>query len=127
MGRKAAWEKLYGPSRFSLKGAAVGIKELISNSSQYIKWLTSGKDINQLLPETGIVIRKGLKKIAVYKDEKDQIHAFDATCSHLGCIVRWNDAERSWDCPCHGSRYNKDGKVINGPAINDLKAYDKKL
>jgi Rieske Fe-S protein len=56
----------------------------------------------------------------VYRDEAGKCHETSAACPHLGCIVHWNGAEKSWDCPCHGSRFDKVGKVINGPANIDL-------
>jgi Rieske Fe-S protein len=61
-----------------------------------------------------------MSKIAVYRDEKGTAHEMSAVCPHLGCIVHWNTAERTWDCPCHGSRFDKLGKVINGPSNVDL-------
>jgi len=66
------------------------------------------------------VVRRGLTKVAVYRDEKGTTHEHSAVCGHLGCIVHWNSAEKTWDCPCHGSRFDKLGKVINGPANSDL-------
>src|SRR5262249_6791898 len=59
-------------------------------------------------------------KMAVYRDEHGNLHGCSPVCPHMGCAVAWNDAERTWDCPCHGSRFSPDGKVINGPAISDL-------
>jgi Rieske Fe-S protein len=67
-------------------------------------------------------LRRGLSKVAVYRDESGKLHQRSAVCGHLGCIVHWNAAEKSWDCPCHGSRFDKHGKVINGPANADLAA-----
>lgn len=64
------------------------------------------------------------EKVAVYKDDKDQTHAVSAVCTHLGCIVNFNNAEKSWDCPCHGSRYGVDGNVLHGPAIKNLQKKD---
>jgi len=61
-----------------------------------------------------------LKKIAVYRDYDNTLHAFSAVCPHLGCIVQWNTNEKSFDCPCHGSRFASDGTVMNGPAKTDL-------
>lgn len=58
--------------------------------------------------------------IAAYRDELGQLHERSATCTHRGCIVEWNAIARTWDCPCHGSRYGCDGKVITGPAVRDL-------
>ena len=64
-----------------------------------------------------MTMSKRTSKIAVYRDEDGILHRVSAACSHLGCVVRWNSLERSWDYPCHGSRFGVDGKVLNGPAI----------
>jgi Rieske Fe-S protein len=56
----------------------------------------------------------------VYRDDAGGLHERSAACTHLGCIVHWNPSEKTWDCPCHGSRYDRMGKVINGPANKDL-------
>ncbi len=66
------------------------------------------------------VIESGKEKIAVYKDMKGKIHSVSAVCTHMGCIVLWNNAELTWDCPCHGSRFSFEGKVIQSPANTDL-------
>ena len=71
-------------------------------------------------PGKGAVRRRGITKVAVYRDEQGGLHEHLAVCSHLGCIVAWNDVEKTWDCPCHGSRYHADGRVLHGPAIADL-------
>jgi Rieske Fe-S protein len=68
----------------------------------------------------GKVINQNGENIAVYKDETGKVTTLSAVCTHMGCIVGWNDKEKTWDCPCHGSRYDKVGKVINGPAVKDL-------
>ncbi len=68
----------------------------------------------------GRLIRRGLKKLAVYRDESGKVHTCSAVCTHLRCIVQWNDTEKVWDCPCHGSRFDPYGKVILGPALTDL-------
>lgn len=70
--------------------------------------------------DTGKVISQKNEKIAVYKDKTGKVRAISAVCTHLGCIVDWNDEEKTWDCPCHGSRFSKEGKVIHGPAVKDL-------
>jgi Rieske Fe-S protein len=62
-----------------------------------------------------------LKKIAAYRDDDGTLYERSAICTHLGCVVSWNSTEKSWDCPCHGSRFDKhDGHVLNGPAIDAL-------
>ena len=68
----------------------------------------------------GAVIRREFSKIAVYRDDAGKLHERSAVCPHLGCTVSWNSTERSWDCPCHGSRFGPSGKVLNGPAIGPL-------
>ena len=69
----------------------------------------------------GAVLRRGLHKVAAWRDPGGGLHLHSAVCPHLGCVVHWNDAERSWDCPCHGSRFDaKDGHRLNGPATRGL-------
>ena len=65
-------------------------------------------------------IRRGLTKIAAYRDDSGMVHEVSALCTHLGCVVHWNTVEKSWDCPCHGSRFAPDGTVLNGPAREAL-------
>jgi Rieske Fe-S protein len=67
------------------------------------------------------VLAIGLKKVAVYKNASGNLSGYSAICPHLGCILQWNGIERSFDCPCHGSRFTCESKVINGPAHTDLK------
>lgn len=73
-----------------------------------------------LTADTGKVINQNGKQIAVYKDPAGKVHTMSAVCTHAGCIVSWNDKDKTWDCPCHGSRFDKMGKVLNGPATEDL-------
>ena len=77
-----------------------------------------------LQPGEGGVVRRGGHRVAAYRDEAGELHALSARCTHLGCLVAFNTAERSWDCPCHGSRFDLDGKVIQGPAVRDLDPAD---
>ncbi|MBZ0274134.1 FAD-dependent oxidoreductase [bacterium] len=77
-------------------------------------------EIEDLPRGYGRVIALDGERIAVYRDDTGKLHAMDPTCTHLGCHVAWNGAERSWDCPCHGSRYTATGRVIHGPATQDL-------
>jgi Rieske Fe-S protein len=69
---------------------------------------------------TGAVLRVAGERCAVYRDDAGNVHAVSARCTHLGCIVSFNDAETAWECPCHGSRFAVDGSVIQGPAIHPL-------
>ena len=72
-------------------------------------------------PGTGAVVRDGGEMVALYRDESGMLSRHSAVCTHMGCVVSWNDAERSWDCGCHGSRFATSGEVIQGPAIKPLK------
>jgi glycine/D-amino acid oxidase-like deaminating enzyme/nitrite reductase/ring-hydroxylating ferredoxin subunit len=122
MGRENEWQALYDPSRISLKTSGEFLKENLNVAKQYLDWVTPGDapDPDSLLPNTGCVVRRGLNKVAVYCDKDGNQHEHSAVCPHLGCIVQWNQLEQSWDCPCHGSRFNAMGKVISGPALSDL-------
>jgi Rieske Fe-S protein len=126
LGRRNSWATLYDPSRKTLRAAGNYAKEAINMAGQYLDWLTPGevKSIREVEPGCGAVLRRGLSKVAVYRDEEGRAHELSAVCPHLGCIVHWNHAESSWDCPCHGSRFDKLGKVINGPANIDLPPTD---
>ena len=81
-------------------------------------------DLQDLRHDEATVCRQDGDVLGVYRDESGDLHAVDAVCSHLGCLVQWNDGERTWDCPCHGSRFEVDGRVINGPANEDLSSID---
>ena len=70
------------------------------------------------------IIQRGWMKVAVYRDPAGEVHAVSPICTHLQCVVRWNSAETSWDCPCHGSRFDPDGRVLHGPAVKPLSAVD---
>ena len=122
MGIKNKWEDLYSPSRITLKTTGDFIKEAGNMASQYLDWI-SGSDLKNTadLPAgEGAILSSGLKKIAVYRDYDNTLKAFSAVCPHLGCIVQWNNDEKSFDCPCHGSRFDAEGTVINGPSETDL-------
>ena len=122
-GRENPWAALYDPARVTLRATPAAARENLNVVAQYADLVTSG-DIDapaDLAPGNGVVVRRGLKKIAVYRDADGILHERSAICPHLGCVVRWNHTEGSWDCPCHGSRFDPLGKVINGPAISDLK------
>jgi glycine/D-amino acid oxidase-like deaminating enzyme/nitrite reductase/ring-hydroxylating ferredoxin subunit len=122
LGNKNQWEDLYSPSRITLKSTGDFLKEAGNMASQYLDWIKGSdlKNTADLPAGEGGVLSSGLKKIAVYRDYDDTLKAFSAVCPHLGCIVHWNTDEKSFDCPCHGSRFSTDGTVINGPAQTDL-------
>lgn len=120
--RANKWEALYEPSRKTLRSLSTFVSENLNVAGQLADWLTGGdvEDLNQIKDGEGAIFRDGLKKIAAYRDDGGFLHQHSAVCTHLGCIVAWNETEKSWDCPCHGSRFDPLGKVISGPAINDL-------
>jgi Rieske Fe-S protein len=113
LGRNNPWTTLYDPARKSLRTALTFAKENLNVAGQYAAWMTPG-DVGtpeKIKPGMGAVIRRGVSKIAVYRDDAGKLHERSAVCPHLGCIVSWNSTERSWDCPCHGSRFEPGGKV----------------
>jgi Rieske Fe-S protein len=122
LGRPNEWERLYDPSRKSLKSTGEYASENLNVARQYTDYLTSGevKSESEIPPRHGAILRHGLKKFAVYRDEGGALQRSSAVCPHLGCIVRWNSLEGTWDCPCHGSRFGTDGSVLNGPALGGL-------
>jgi Rieske Fe-S protein len=121
-GRENSWATLYDPSRKNMRALGTYVREAANMAAQYADWLMPGDvaDVKQIANDSGAVLRRGLTKVAVYRDEDGHLHERSAVCPHLGCLVRWNAVEKTWDCPCHGSRFNKLGKAINGPANSDL-------
>jgi nitrite reductase/ring-hydroxylating ferredoxin subunit len=81
--------------------------------------------IEQLQPGQGTVVRSGSTVVAACRADDGTLHQFDARCTHLGCVVAFNDAEQTWDCGCHGSRFGRDGRVIDGPATAPLTPWPK--
>lgn len=126
LGRENPWATLYDPSRKTLLAAGEFAKEAVNMAAQYADWVTGGdvSSTDEIADDSGAVMRRGLSKIAVHRDAHGKLHELSAVCPHLGCIVRWNASEKTWDCPCHGSRFGKLGKVINGPANTDLAPTD---
>ena len=122
VGRQNPWSTLYDPSRKTLRAAGRYLQENLNVAAQYTTWVTEGDvgSTRSIPSGTGAVVRTGLSKVAAYRDEQGELHQCSAVCPHLGCIVEWNSNESTWDCPCHGSRFDKQGHVICGPANTDL-------
>jgi len=121
-GKENPWVDLYSPSRITFKTAGDYLHEVGNMLAQYADWVTEGdvEDADKLKPGEGGIISFGMKKIAAYRDEQNNLHTCTAVCPHLGAILQWNAEEKSFDCPAHGSRFTTDGKIINGPATSDL-------
>jgi len=122
VGRSNPWTRLYDPARKTLSASNRFLKENLNVAAQYGSWVTGGdvKSADLIAPGTGAVVRQGLTKVAAYRDERGELHECSAVCPHLGCIVRWNHNESTWDCPCHGSRFDKKGHLLCGPANTNL-------
>ena len=124
VGRENPWARLYDPARVRPRAVGRFLSEAANMAAQYTAWITPGEveSIDEIPRGAGAVVRRGLTKLAVFRDDAGRVHERSAVCTHLGCIVGWNHADRTWDCPCHGSRYDAFGRVLNGPAITDLGA-----
>jgi Rieske Fe-S protein len=122
LGRPNEWASLYDPSRKPAGAAGEFIKENVNAVEQYASYVTGGEveNVEQIARGSGAILRDGLKKLAVYRDDAGAVHKCLASCTHLGCVVSWNSVEKTWDCPCHGARYDPTGKVVMGPAVSDL-------
>ena len=122
VGRENRWAELYDPSRIRAGAVTDFVKENLNVAAQYTSWVTGGEvsSVDEVAPNSGAVIREGIRKIAVFRDETGELHRRSAVCTHLACIVSWNPSASTWDCPCHGSRFDPYGKLLNGPASADL-------
>lgn len=119
---RSPWEDVYAPSRFN---AAASTRNLVVENANVAAELIKGKleprpeDID-IKPGEGKVIDVDGHRAGAFRDANGNLHVVDTTCTHMGCELNWNTAEHSWDCPCHGSRFDVDGKVIEGPALRAL-------
>ena len=118
------WCQLYDPSRLSPRALPLMAKENFKSLVPYEDHLHLKDRYTEgpLVPGEGILVRDKLKEIAVYCDPDGKVYAFSAVCPHLGGVVHWNKIEKTWDCPCHGSRFSCTGEVLNGPAISNLES-----
>jgi glycine/D-amino acid oxidase-like deaminating enzyme/nitrite reductase/ring-hydroxylating ferredoxin subunit len=124
---QSRYEKIYSPSRLNLSG----IKDILELNAHVIKHIVKDRfddkivtDIENISAGDGGIIKIDNKLIAAYKDEQGKIHKFSPVCHHAQCIVRWNQYERTWDCPCHGSRFYPSGEIFEGPVLKSLERYD---
>lgn len=122
-GRDNRWLDLFDARRIK---PIAGAKEFAKGAAGVAANLTGGllgskpDDLAALRPGEAAILKIEGENIAAFRDEKGAVHAVSATCTHMGCTLGWNETDRSWDCPCHGSRFTCDGNVIHGPAVNPL-------
>lgn len=128
MGKHRATEKLFNPNRIK---PIAGFTNFVTHNADVVK-LFFGKlfpahklaELAEMAPGEAQVVNYDGHRVALYKDDEGMLHAVNPVCTHMKCEVGWNSAERSWDCPCHGARYDADGKVLNTPADRDLEHLD---
>ena len=122
LGRENRWAALYDPARVTLAATPEWVKENVNVAGQYADHLTAGDvgSTDEVPPGEGRVLRRGAQKPAAYRAPDVPLGVRSAACTHLYCVVEWNGLEKTWDCPCHGSRFAPDGAVINGRAIAPL-------
>ena len=122
--RENKFEDLYDPSRFkAISAGSVFFKEFVGGFRNYMKAKkkdAKDNELDTLRVNEGKIIELSGKKYGVFCDENNELHFVGTECTHLKCTVRWNNDEKSWDCPCHGSRFSYEGKVLNGPANTGL-------
>ncbi len=126
LGRENPWAELYDSNRLNPVASAKDfVKENVKVAAHFVgdRLSKEGKDSTEFLdPGEAAVVGEGGDTIAAYRDPDGTLHAVSAVCSHMGCIVKWNAGETTWDCPCHGSRFSCDGEVLQGPAVQPLEA-----
>jgi Rieske Fe-S protein len=127
LGRKNPWSDLFDPSRAAIRH---GLWDYIKENADYPYYMMRGRfagsesrSLRSLRPGHGKVIQENGTRVAVYRCPDGSLTKRSATCTHMGCTVAWNAAERSWDCPCHGSRFTPEGSVISGPAQTPLASH----
>lgn len=127
LGKRNAYSDLYSPSRKLTWVPPVlppisftYVKNTVSSIVRMVAPQFHNVDIEDMAPDSGATIQKGLRKVAVYKDSEGKKHAFSALCPHLGCLLQWNPHEKEWNCPCHGSCFSKTGTNLMGPSTLDM-------
>ena len=122
-GRENRWAATFDPNRAPLSAAPKLAAFNLHAAGRFVGDRLAPAEASsavEVATGEGRVVRDGLGKVGVYRDEDGGLHAVSLRCTHLGCLTKWNDAERSWDCPCHGSRFDPDGNVLAGPAVKPL-------
>jgi glycine/D-amino acid oxidase-like deaminating enzyme/nitrite reductase/ring-hydroxylating ferredoxin subunit len=127
VGRENGWLELYDAKRLEPRASARKfVTENLNVARHFLgdRIRPPGGDVDAIARGQGTVVRRGGRLVAVSRGDDDSLRAVSAVCTHLGCVVAWNSAERSWDCPCHGSRFSASGTVVQGPAVDDLEPRD---
>jgi Rieske Fe-S protein len=121
-GGESKWADLYVPERKPIKAAKNWVNENSTALKNFAEYVAPGEisSVEDLRLGEGAIVRRGLKKIAAYRDPQGHLHLCSAVCTHVGCHLQWNSFETCWDCPCHGSMFGTDGEPINAPAISAL-------
>ena len=124
LGRQNPYAELYDATRVK---PAAGAKDFVQENAEVAFHFVADRlakpeasDLSEVPPGEGRILELEGQKVAVYKEEGGAVHAVSPVCTHLGCHVHWNKAERSWDCPCHGGRFAPTGEVLNGPPVKGL-------
>jgi glycine/D-amino acid oxidase-like deaminating enzyme/nitrite reductase/ring-hydroxylating ferredoxin subunit len=123
VGQKSRWLELFDASRVKpIAGGPRFLKENVEVAAHLVSGYLSRKprSLDELAPGEAAIMKIDGENVAAFKDEQDRVHAVSAVCSHMGCIIGWNETDRTWDCPCHGSRFELSGEVIHGPATKPL-------
>jgi len=126
-GRSNPWAARFSPSRLSPRSAPTLAKMNAKVGVDLVGDRLTPAQVSsaeEIPPGEARVVRNGAGKAGVYRDEQGNLHGVSLRCTHLGCLLRFNGAERSWDCPCHGSRFDVDGAVLEGPAVRPLERRD---
>ncbi|WP_227356062.1 FAD-dependent oxidoreductase [Haladaptatus salinisoli] len=126
--RENPWQEVYQPMRFNEKASSDSFRHHNEHDVKHYLEDYSRKPqtetVESVAPDEAMILEQDSEPTAVYRDEDKNLHAVSAVCTHMGCLVSWNDGEQSWDCPCHGSRFDYNGEVLDGPANSALSQLD---
>jgi len=129
LGRKNPWEDLFDVSRKKIKGGTWDyLKENVDYPYYYLRDRLAGaqgESVNELKSGEGKILKVEGKRVAAYRNPNGGVTLLSPVCTHMGCLVRWNEADSTWDCPCHGSRFKPTGAVVGGPAETPLEKIEK--
>ncbi|MDQ3396085.1 MAG: FAD-dependent oxidoreductase, partial [Bacteroidota bacterium] len=124
LGIENPYEKIYSPTRFTPKASAPKFfKENVDVAYQLVKdylFYGDADEVKEIKVGQGKTIKLNNERLAAYRDESGTLNLVSGICPHMGCVVHWNNGEKSWDCPCHGSRFGVDGEVLEGPSFHGL-------